>query len=295
MAASTRVVITGVRGQLGAELMRTEWPGGFDVIGVDRQAVDLSQPDSVAAKIAALRPSIIVNCAAYTQVDQAEIDEELASIVNATAVSELARVADELDALLIQISTDYVFDGAKDGWYVESDPTGPTGAYGRTKLAGEAAALRAKRAVVLRTAWVYGGLGSNFVGTMLRVAALRDELGVVDDQLGCPTATADITAAVLAVAASPERATQRVYHVASPQSASWYDFAVAILAEPIAAGAVRVKRLTTAEYPTKARRPANSRLDSSAFARDFGLTLPDWDVSMPPVRAELLARASSTQ
>lgn len=290
MTDPTRVVVTGIGGQLGGELMRASWPDDVVLVGLDRSALDLGQPDAIIAKIASLRPSVIVNCAAYTQVDQAEGDEETAERVNGEAVSALAAAADEVDATLIQISTDYVFSGDKDGWYLESDPTGPTGAYGRTKLAGEQAALESARAVVLRTAWVYGGLGNNFVGTMLRVAAHRDELGVVNDQHGCPSATADIAAAIVAVAMHPDRATQRIYHVASPQPATWFEFATAILGDQISAGSVVVKPLTTADYPTKAQRPANSRLDCGALARDFGVTLPPWSVSMPLVRAELQAQ-----
>ncbi|MCL4152456.1 UNVERIFIED_CONTAM: hypothetical protein GTU68_005150 [Idotea baltica] len=267
--------------------MRAAWPDGVELVGLDRSALDLTQTEAVLAKIVALRPSVIVNCAAYTQVDLAEDDELQALLVNGAAVAAMAAAADEAGALLIQVSTDYVFSGDNAGEYVESDLTGPTGAYGRTKLVGEEAALTAARSIVLRTAWVYGGLGSNFVGTMLRVAAQRDELGVVDDQHGCPTATADIAAAIIEVAMNPDRATQRVYHVASPQTATWFEFATAILDDQISAGTVVVKPVTTAEYPTKAQRPANSRLDSGALARDFGVTLPDWSVSMPLVRAEI--------
>ena len=287
MSAPMKVVVTGVSGQLGGELMRAVWPDNVVLVGLDRAALDLSQADAIIAKIVSLRPSVIFNCGAYTHVDLAEEDEATAERVNGEAVRCLAAAADEVNALLIQISTDYVFSGDKEGWYDESDPTGPTGAYGRTKLAGEKAALGAARSVVLRTAWVYGGLGHNFVDTMLRVANQRDEIGVVNDQHGCPTATADIAAAIVAVAMNPDRATQRVYHVASPQQATWFEFATEILSAQISSGSVAVTPLTTAEYPTKAKRPANSRLDCSAFDRDFGVTLPCWSESMPLVRAEL--------
>lgn len=286
----TRVLVTGAGGQLGRELQRAEWPAGMVVTALDSARLDITDPGAVREIIDELRPEVIVNAAAYTAVDRAEDDEAGAMLVNGDGVRHLAAAADRVGAALIHVSTDYVFDGTKAAWYVEDDPLAPIGAYGRSKAAGEAAALDADRSVVLRTAWVYGALGSNFVTTMLRLAAERDELGVVDDQFGCPTATADIASTIVAFtarfaedAAPPDR----IYHVCSPDDATWHEFAMAIFAASADGFDGVCKKLTTAEYPTTAKRPANSRLDSSRLARDLGITLPSWRSSLPLVVAEL--------
>ncbi len=290
----TRVLITGAGGQLGQEVKRAKWPAGTVVAAPALGELDITDPAIVRRLVDEFVPDMIVNAAAYTAVDRAEDDEARAMAVNRDGVRNLVDAADRLEAALIHVSTDYVFDGSKSGWYVEDDPLAPLGAYGRSKAAGEAAALRAGRSVVLRTAWVYGALGSNFVTTMLRLAAEREEIGVVDDQFGCPTAAADIASAIVTVvsafkdgAAPPER----IYHVCSPDDATWHEFAVAIFDASIHGFDGTCKKLTTPEYPTKAKRPANSRLDSSRLARDFGLVLPSWRESLPLVVAELQERA----
>ncbi len=286
----TTVLITGANGQLGRELQRAEWPDFTSLTAVDSSELDITDAAAVRRVVEEIRPDVIVNAAAYTAVDTAEDEEALATLVNGEAVGHLAAAADQVGAALIHVSTDYVFDGTNERWYVEHDPLAPVGAYGRSKAAGEAAALTADRSVVLRTAWVYGALGSNFVTTMLRLASERDELGVVDDQFGCPTATADISTAVVrfvdefANGASPP---ERLYHVCSPDDATWHEFAMAIFASSVHGFDGTCKKLTTPEYPTKAIRPANSRLDSSRLQRDLGLTLPSWRKSLPRVVAEL--------
>lgn len=286
------VLITGANGQLGRDLQRAPWPAGTEVVALTSTELDITNADAVRSQIERLQPGVVVNAAAYTAVDRAEDDEAQATLVNATAVGHLANAADAVSAALIHVSTDYVFDGAKSEWYVEDDPLSPIGAYGRSKAAGEAVALEADRSVVLRTAWVYGALGNNFVTTMLRLATERDVLGVVDDQLGCPTATSDIAAAIVRVteafageAAPPER----IYHLCSPDDASWHEFAMSIFDASTTGFHGVCNKLTTAEYPTKAARPANSRLDSSRLARDFGIVLPSWRTSLPLVVAELQA------
>lgn len=285
-----KVLITGANGQLGRDLQRAPWRAGTEFTALTSADLDITNRSAVEAAVERIAPAVIVNAAAYTAVDHAEDDEVRATLVNGTAVGHLATAANQISAALIHVSTDYVFDGSKTAWYVEDDPLVPIGAYGRSKAAGEAAALAADRSVVLRTAWVYGALGSNFVTTMLRLAGERDVLGVVDDQYGCPTATADIAAAIVRFteafadgAAPPER----VYHVCSPDDASWHEFAMAIFEHSSDGFDGVCNKLTTAEYPTKAVRPPNSRLDSSRLEQDLGLVLPSWRASLPLVIAEL--------
>lgn len=284
----TRVLITGAAGQLGRELRRFPWPDGTTLLGTDRGALDITDEAALRTFVGNERPDVIVNAAAYTAVDRAEEEPELAEAVNHLAVASMASAADQVGARLIQISTDYVFDGSKDGWYVETDPVKPLGVYGATKARGEDAARRASRHLVLRTAWVYGALGQNFVRTMVRLARERDDLGVVDDQVGCPSCTIDLAAAIA------ELATEAVadelsgtFHLASPTEATWYQFACAVLADDIAAGRVTVRPIPTSDYPTPAARPANSRLDSSALEASRGIRLRPWQDALPDVVAEI--------
>lgn len=287
---SSSVLITGANGQLGRELRRAAWPAGTTVSAWSSADLDISDAAAVQSVVERVSPTVIVNAAAYTAVDTAEDEEERATLVNGAAVAHLAAAANAVSAALIHVSTDYVFDGSKADWYVEDDDLAPIGAYGRSKAVGEAAALSAERSVVLRTAWVYGALGSNFVTTMLRLAGERDVLGVVDDQYGCPTATADIAAAILRFVeafADGSAPPERTYHVCSPDDATWHQFAMAVFAHSTAGFSGVCNKLTTAEYPTKAIRPPNSRLDSSRLERDLGLVLPSWRTSLPLVVAEL--------
>lgn len=283
--------MTGAAGQLGRELARADWSDGIEVVALDSRQLDITVAPTVARAVAEIRPRVIVNAAAYTAVDQAEDDEERAMAVNGTAVGHLAEAADRAGALLVHVSTDYVFDGSKGGWYVESDPLAPLGAYGRSKAVGEAQALRADRSVVLRTAWVYSAVGRNFVATMLRLAADRDELGVVDDQVGCPTSAADLAAAIvdLVDASDLGRADlpARLYHAASPEPATWHQLAMATFEASERGFDGVCRRLLTQEYPTRAVRPANSRLSSTRLAHDLGIMLPPWSSSLPAVVAEL--------
>jgi dTDP-4-dehydrorhamnose reductase len=294
-----RVVVSGAVGQLGRELQRADWAGSSTAVGhrcvspvgFDLAELDITDRHAVLAVIGRERPDVIVNAAGYTAVDRAEDEPEQAMAVNATAVGHLAEVADRCDAMLIHISTDYVFDGTKDGWYTETDRADPLGVYGWSKLVGEERALEADRSIVLRTAWMYGALGSNFVTTMLRLARERDEIGVVADQVGCPTAAADLAAAivrlVMATDGGRSMPPHRLYHLASPTAMSWFDLANAVFAVSGHGYGGICRPLTTDQYPTRARRPANSRLDSGLAARELGFELPPFDQSLKSVVAEL--------
>jgi dTDP-4-dehydrorhamnose reductase len=274
-----KILLTGAAGQLGRELKRSLACLG-DLIACDRQQLDLAQPDALRAAVRAIAPTVIVNAAAYTAVDKAETEAELATAINAAAPAILAEEARRLGALLIHYSTDYVFDGSKLTPYTEDDKPAPLSAYGRSKLAGEQAiAAAGARHLILRTSWVFGLHGANFMKTMLRLGRERDELRVIGDQFGAPTWTrhlADVTALILARKEAPDG----LYHLAATGETSWHGYAEAIFAAAQAAGLLDkspvVHRITSADYPLPAARPANSRLDCSRFRHDFGMTLPDW-------------------
>ncbi len=287
------VLVTGAGGQVGRELLRARWPQGVEICGFGSDSLDIGNRPAVNAVVAQLEPDVIINAAAYTNVDQAEAEPERAETVNATGVATLAEAANDVEALLIHLSTDYVFDGSKQGWYQESDPVNPLGVYGRTKAAGESAARQAHRVVILRSAWVYGALGSNFVTTMLRLARERDEIGVVDDQVGCPTGAGDLARTIVDISEKLEfgaaDSPSRLYHLAGPDAVSWYEFANAIFVRSRAGFSGTCKPLATAEFPTPARRPANSRLDSSLIEQQLDVRLPDLDRCLSAVIAELEA------
>ena len=283
----TRVLVTGGNGQVGqslADLASDERFAALDITVADRSTVDITDRAGLDAVFDRVRPDVVINAAAYTAVDAAETDESAAMAANADGVASLAALCSASDTRLLHLSTDYVFDGTKDGWYVESDLIAPLGVYGRTKAAGEAAARTCPNHLILRTAWVYAAHGSNFVKTMLRVGAERPELGVVHDQIGCPTSAHDIAYALLRLASLGATGT---YHLAGADQASWYEFAVAIFA---AAGLTpTVNAIGTADYPTPAPRPANSRLDSNALAGVTAVRLPGWRDSLPGVVDAILS------
>jgi len=298
-----KLLVTGREGQVVRSLLERAG-AGVQVEALGRPALDLAEAAGIAGAIAASfggsGPDVVIHAAAYTAVDRAEGEEALALAINGAGAGAVAAAAQELGAQLIHISTDYVYDGAKPAPYVESDACAPQGAYGRSKLAGEAAILAAHPgAVIARTAWVYSPFGANFVKTMLRLASTRAEVGaevsVVADQLGCPTNALDMADALLVMAArlraDPSAALRGVFHVAGSGEGSWADLAEAVFAASAAHGgpAAAVKRITTADYPTPARRPANSRLCGAKLAAAYGLALPDWRASVAGVVARLLA------
>ena len=274
-----RILLTGCAGQLGRELKRSLACLG-EVIACDRQEFDLADPDALRDAVRDAAPAVIVNAAAHTAVDKAESEPELAMAINAVAPGILAEEAKRLGALLIHYSTDYVFDGTKPAPYTEDDSPAPLSVYGRSKREGELAIAAADgRHLIFRTSWVYGLHGANFMKTMLRLGKEHDELRVVGDQIGAPTWSrhlADVTALVLARKDIPNG----LYHLAAAGETSWHGYAEAIFYEAQRVGLMDkspvVHRITSADYPLPAARPANSRLDCSRFRRDFDLTLPDW-------------------
>lgn len=276
-----RLVVTGREGQL-ARALRARAGAGVEIVVLARPQIDLARPAELAAQLRAARPDALVNAAAFTDVDLAETQEALATRVNGEAAGELARACAGLGAPMIQISTDYVFDGTKPAPYAESDPPCPLNAYGRSKLAGErAVAAAGGRSAILRTSWVFAGEGRNFLTTMLRLAAERESLDVVDDQIGAPTFADDLADVVLALAArlrADADAPGGLFHATAGGQTSWAGFAAAIFALSAQAGgpAARVRPVGSAQFPRPARRPANSRLDCSRLEAMHGLRLPDW-------------------
>ena len=280
-----KLLVTGISGQVGYELLRTLAPLG-DVVGVDRSAMDLSDPQRIRDVIHAERPDLVVNAAAYTAVDRAEVEREAAFKINATAPRVMAEALRASGGALVHFSTDYVFDGAKRGPYFENDRPNPLSAYGRSKLEGEQA-IRASGVphLILRTSWVYGKRGRNFLNTMLSLFEEKPQLRIVDDQIGAPTwsrwiarGTAEVLAKCLAGGAFREEL-GGTYHLTAGGSTSWYGFASAIREVHYGAGSARGPQLipiTTGEYPLPARRPANSVLSTDALQKVFGVQPPDW-------------------
>jgi dTDP-4-dehydrorhamnose reductase len=295
-----RIVVTGREGQVVRSLIERGAAAGHTIVALGRPELDLtSDREAIVAAIEAARPDAIVSAAAHTAVDKAEAHPDLAFAINAAGAEAVAIAAAHLAVPLIHLSTDYVFDGTKSAAYVEGDATGPSGVYGASKLAGEEAVLAAHDNVaVLRTAWVYSPFGANFVKTMLRLANDRDEVRVVGDQRGNPTSALDIADGVIAVAenlaASDDPALRGIFHMSGGGEATWADFAEAIFAASSAAGgpAARVTPITTADYPTPARRPANSRLSGDKLAAAHGVRLPVWRISLTDI-VERLIRGDS--
>jgi dTDP-4-dehydrorhamnose reductase len=281
-----RIAVTGSKGQVATSLLeRAE--GKVEIVALGRPTFDLTDRAAIIAGLDAARPDVVVNAAAYTAVDKAETEEADALRVNRDGAAHVAEAAVRLGIPLIHLSTDYVFDGALGRPYREDDPTAPTGAYGRSKLAGEkAVAERCEDSVISRTAWVYSPFGTNFVRTMLKLNETRDEVGVVADQRGNPTSALDIADAVIAIAArlkdDASPALRGVFHMTGSGEATWADFAEAVFQEAAARGRrqTHVRRIATADYPTPARRPANSRLDNEKRARVYGVRLPEWRQSV---------------
>ncbi|MCC6889564.1 MAG: dTDP-4-dehydrorhamnose reductase [Hyphomicrobiales bacterium] len=290
-----RIAVTGRHGQVARALIERAAGTACAIVPLARPTLDLTAPETIAGAVTAAAPDLLVSAAAYTDVNAAETDTTRAEEINARAPALLAGCAHALGIPIIHLSTDYVFDGTKRVPYVEDDPINPINAYGRTKSAGERAVVAAHPAhVILRTAWVYSPFGRNFVTTMLALARKQGAIRVVSDQLGQPTSALDIADAILAVARALTGKRGGPYfgtfHLAAAGDATWADFAAAIFAASAALGGptAEVVPITSAEYPTSTRRPANSRLDCAKIARVYGISLPPWQSSLRACIARIL-------
>jgi len=289
-----RVLVFGSTGQVAHALSCVAWPKETALTFLDRAAADLAKPETLGAIVDTHAPDAVVVAAAYTKVDAAESDEAMARIVNVDGPAAIAEATAALSVPIVYLSTDYVFDGRKDGFYGEDDKVNPVSAYGRTKAAGEAEVRAANpRHLILRTSWVYSAHGANFLRTMLRRGADGGEVRVVADQHGCPTAAPDLANAIARAlpAAMSDDGPWGTFHVAGSSATTWHGFAEAIFADLSARGlpAPKAVPITTADYPTPAKRPQNSRLSSARLAVAFGATLRGFEEALPPILDEALA------
>lgn len=282
-----KVLIVGCYGQVGSELMALASSYGVQAVGFDHDTLDITDKASVQACMASEQPDVLINAAAYTAVDKAESDKANAFAVNATAVGYLAAACASQNIPLVHISTDYVFDGSKLGAYIETDTIAPLGVYGASKFAGEEA-VRAfcDEHYILRTSWVFSAHGNNFVKTMLRLGQERETLGVVAEQYGKPTSAREIASTIYAMLASDKQA-WGTYHIAQPEVTNWHGFATVIFEEAAKQGVqlkvTMVNALTTADYPTPAKRPANSELNCNLLEITFGIKIKPWRESLADV------------
>lgn len=286
-----KVAVTGAGGQLGTDLVRLLQSAGIDVLPLHTADIDFAAPETVAGAVHTLSADWVINCAAYTAVDKAEDEPELAARINRDSAGELAKGAAASGARLVHISTDFVFDGTRSRPYLEEDPGNPMGTYGRSKWEGEQRVRDAMpEAIILRTAWVYAAHGRNFARTILRLAGEREQLRVVDDQVGTPSWTADIARAILALVRAEASGT---YHFTNEGVASWYDFALAIVEEAQALGidlALReLQPIPTKDYPTPAARPAYSVLSKQKIRPLYGQAIPHWRESLRAMLRELIS------
>ena len=282
-----KILTIGRTGQLGTELAR-QCPSGWTMTSLGRDDIDLTDPAGAAARVADADADLVINAAAYTAVDKAESEEDLARAVNADAPTAMAREAAARGLPFLHVSTDYVYDGTGTAPFTPDSPTGPLSAYGRTKLAGDLGVIAAGGPhAILRTSWVFSAHGGNFVKTMLRLGKEREKLTIVADQIGGPTPAAEIAAALLVMAERFDSgaAQSGVYHFSGSPDVSWADFAREIFAQTGIACAV--EDIPTSSYPTPATRPANSRLDCSSLQKTFGIERPDWRAGLSDVLKEL--------
>jgi dTDP-4-dehydrorhamnose reductase len=289
-----KILVTGASGQVGYCLQQQLIEANWDFIALTRSDLDISDANAVENIVTRVRPDIIINAAAYTAVDKAEQEQEIAYAINRDGPANLARAAKNINAAILHISTDYVFSGDATGTYLEEDATAPQGIYGQSKLQGEQAVVATnEKHIILRTAWVFGEHGNNFVKTMLRLGRTRDTLGIVADQEGGPTYAGDIAKALLAIAkhyAEGNPMHWGIYHYSGLPHISWFGFAQQIFAEAERAGIYekptpQLNAITTSEYPTPAKRPANSKLDCSKIERVFRLTPSNWQTALKNINA----------
>lgn len=285
-----KVLIAGCDGQVGAELMALTHTFDVQAIGFNHDGLDITDESAVQACVREHEPDVLINAAAYTAVDKAEEDKDAAFAVNATAAGYLAKACAKQNIPLVHISTDYVFDGSKQGAYTEEDVVSPLGVYGESKLAGEEAVREfCDKFYIFRTSWVFSAHGNNFVKTMLRLAAEREELGVVADQVGKPTAAREVARVIYEVI-TKKKQEWGIYHLAQPEVVSWHGFAQSVFDEAKRQGApLKIQKLNaiaTKDYPTATRRPANSELDCAKLEKTFDLELKPWRESLSEVIAE---------
>jgi dTDP-4-dehydrorhamnose reductase len=292
---STSILVIGRTGQVAHELTRGRWPAGFVADFVERPEIDLGHADEARDAVIAARPDIVVSAAAYTAVDAAQSNVDEAFAINRDGPAALAEACREIGAPLVHYSTDYVFDGTKRGAYVEDDPVNPFSVYGASKAAGDAAIrMRLDRHVILRTSWVYSAIGHNFVKTMLRLGAERDRLTVIDDQIGAPTAAADIAAATIAICAALAGGKQDgfgTFHFTGGGTTNWYGFAREIFAGAERRGTrmrAGVQPIPAKEYPSPTPRPTNSALDCGKIARVYGIAARPWQAALSTCLDELI-------
>ncbi|WP_187992549.1 dTDP-4-dehydrorhamnose reductase [Vibrio harveyi] len=281
-----KVLVTGSNGQVGRCLVeRLTSRDDIELLAVDREQLDITNQASVDEVVSKFRPNFIINAAAYTAVDKAEEEAELSYAINEQGPKFLAEAANRTDAVILHISTDYVFEGNKDELYSEEDETNPQGVYGASKLAGELAVIKASpKHIILRTAWVFCEHGNNFVKTMLRLAEDRSELSIVGDQFGGPTYAGDIASALIimvdTIAEKEQQAQFGIYHYSGRPYVSWFEFAECILANALECGLLEktpsLSSITTAQYPTPAKRPASSKLNLNKIKRDYAIDASDW-------------------
>ncbi len=282
-----KVAVTGANGQLGYQLAK-KLADKVTLLALDRATLDIANSAKVVETLSAFAPDVIINAAAYTAVDKAEQEPELAKAINETGPENLAKVAATLGAVLIHVSTDYVFDGSSDKSYVETDATNPQSMYGLTKLNGEQAiAKNCAKHIILRTAWVFAEHGNNFVKTMLRLAQSKPELGVVADQIGGPTYAGDIAEAIISIVTQLKTENEQrfgIYHYSGTPYVSWHQFAVSIfdqaLQQQLITHAPKVNAITTAQYPTPAKRPAFSMLNCSKIHQSFAILPSNWQAAL---------------
>ena len=296
-----RILITGGNGQLGTELKRYPWPKGWGVTAVDIDELDLRETTAIAAMVASKPWAAVISAGAYTAVDNAETDVVTAWAVNALAPAAFAEACVKAGIPIIQVSTDYVFDGTRTSAWEVDDPVAPLGVYGASKLGGELAVRTSgARHAIVRTAWVVSAHGNNFVKTMLRVGAITPHLRVVDDQWGSPTAAADLAAALARIAmqlADDPAAPTGTYHFSNSGAVTWAGFAREIFAQSAARGgaSAEVEAIPTSEYPTPASRPANSLLSHVAITRDYGIHPPAWQTALGTILDELLGASKENK
>ncbi len=289
-----KILVTGANGQVGYCLQQQLREQAWDFVALTRTELDISDADAVNNALATFQPDIIINAAAYTAVDKAEQEQDLAIAINCNGPANLARAAKNIGAAILHISTDYVFAGDAIGSYREGDTTAPQGVYGQSKLDGELAVIAAnEKHIILRTAWVFGEHGNNFVKTMIRLGSTRDTLGIVADQEGGPTYAGDIAATLLAIAkhyATGNDTLWGTYHYSGLPHISWFGFAQHIFAEVERAGIYsktipQLNPITTTDYPTPAKRPANSKLNCQKLEQVFGITPSDWQLALKNITA----------